>query len=70
MRIAAEWSGHPHRFVVEPTEDFLNKAAQDALTSQRRGPGMLPPPRSDGSSGTTERARSPGPDFSVIRLVH
>jgi hypothetical protein len=28
VRIAAEWSGHPRRFVVEPTEDFLHKAAQ------------------------------------------
>ena len=27
-RIAAEWSGHPRRLVVEPTEDFLNKAAR------------------------------------------
>jgi predicted ATPase len=27
-RIAAEWSGHPHRLVVEPTEDFLHKAAR------------------------------------------
>jgi len=28
LRIAAEWSGHPHRLVVEPTEDFLQKAAR------------------------------------------
>lgn len=28
VRIAAEWSDHPHRLVVEPTEDFLHKAAQ------------------------------------------
>ena len=28
VRIAAEWSGHPHRLVVEPTEDFLHKAAR------------------------------------------
>lgn len=27
-RIAAEWSDHPRRFVVEPTEDFLHKAAK------------------------------------------
>jgi hypothetical protein len=27
-RIAAQWSVHPRRFVVEPTEDFLHKAAQ------------------------------------------
>jgi predicted ATPase len=27
-RIAAEWSEHPRRFVVEPTEDFLHKAAR------------------------------------------
>jgi predicted ATPase len=26
--IAEEWSGHPHRLVVEPTEDFLHKAAR------------------------------------------
>ena len=26
--IAAEWSSHPHRLVVEPTEDFLHKAAR------------------------------------------
>ena len=28
VRIAAEWSDHPYRLVVEPTEDFLNKAAR------------------------------------------
>jgi predicted ATPase len=28
VRIAAEWSDHPRRFIVEPTEDFLHKAAQ------------------------------------------
>lgn len=28
VRIAAEWSDHPHRLVVEPTEDFLHKAAR------------------------------------------
>jgi len=27
-RIADEWSGHPRRFVVEPTADFLHKAAR------------------------------------------
>jgi predicted ATPase len=27
-RIARQWSGHPRRFVVEPTEDFLHKAAR------------------------------------------
>ena len=27
-QIATEWSGHPHRLVVEPTEDFLHKAAR------------------------------------------
>lgn len=27
-QIAAQWSEHPHRFVVEATEDFLHKAAQ------------------------------------------
>ena len=27
-RIAIQWSVHPRRFVVEPTEDFLHKAAQ------------------------------------------
>lgn len=27
-RIAAQWSAHPRRFVVEPTEDFLHKAAR------------------------------------------
>jgi predicted ATPase len=26
-RIAAQWDGHPRRFFVEPTEDFLSKAA-------------------------------------------
>lgn len=26
--IAEQWSGHPRRFFVEPTEDFLHKAAQ------------------------------------------
>lgn len=26
-RIAAQWADHPRRFVVEPTEDFLHKAA-------------------------------------------
>lgn len=28
VRLASEWSGHPRRFVVEPTEDFLHKAAR------------------------------------------
>lgn len=28
LRIAAQWSAHPRRFVVEPTEDFLHKAAR------------------------------------------
>jgi predicted ATPase len=27
-RISAEWSDHPRRFVVEPTDDFLHKAAR------------------------------------------
>lgn len=27
-QIAEQWSGHPRRFVVEPTEDFLHKAAR------------------------------------------
>ena len=27
-QIAAQWSAHPRRFVVEPTEDFLHKAAE------------------------------------------
>ena len=27
-RIALQWSEHPRRFLVEPTEDFLQKAAQ------------------------------------------
>jgi predicted ATPase len=27
-KIAAQWSTHPRRFVVEPTEDFLQKAAR------------------------------------------
>lgn len=27
-RIALQWSDHPRRFVVEPTEDFLHKAAR------------------------------------------
>jgi predicted ATPase len=27
-RIAAEWSAHPRVFVVDPTEDFLQKAAR------------------------------------------
>ena len=27
-QIAAQWSEHPRRFVVEPTEDFLHKAAK------------------------------------------
>jgi predicted ATPase len=27
-QIAAQWSEHPRRFVVEPTEDFLHKAAR------------------------------------------
>jgi predicted ATPase len=27
-RIAIQWSEHPRRFVVEPTEDFLHKAAR------------------------------------------
>ena len=27
-RIVAQWSEHPRRFVVEPTEDFLHKAAR------------------------------------------
>jgi predicted ATPase len=27
-RIAVQWADHPHRFVLEPTEDFLHKAAQ------------------------------------------
>jgi predicted ATPase len=28
VRIAAQWSDHPRRFFVDPTEDFLQKAAQ------------------------------------------
>ena len=28
VHIATQWSEHPRRFVVEPTEDFLHKAAQ------------------------------------------
>jgi predicted ATPase len=28
VQIATEWSAHPRRFVVEPTEDFLHKAAR------------------------------------------
>jgi hypothetical protein len=28
LRIATQWSEHPRRFVVEPTEDFLHKAAK------------------------------------------
>jgi predicted ATPase len=27
-QIAAQWADHPRRFVVEPTEDFLHKAAR------------------------------------------
>ena len=27
-RIAEQWSGHPRRFFVEPTEDFLHKASK------------------------------------------
>jgi AAA domain len=27
-QIASQWSEHPRRFVVEPTEDFLHKAAR------------------------------------------
>ena len=27
-KIASQWSDHPHRFVVEPAEDFLQKAAK------------------------------------------
>ena len=27
-RIAMEWSEHPRRFVIEPTEDFMQKAAR------------------------------------------
>lgn len=26
-RIMAQWEGHPHRFIVEPTADFLSKAS-------------------------------------------
>ena len=28
LQIATEWSGHPHRLIIEPTEDFLHKAAR------------------------------------------
>ena len=28
VRLAAQWSEHPRRFVIEPTEDFLHKAAR------------------------------------------
>jgi predicted ATPase len=28
VQITSQWSEHPRRFVVEPTEDFLHKAAQ------------------------------------------
>lgn len=28
LQIASQWSEHPRRFVVEPAEDFLHKAAQ------------------------------------------
>jgi predicted ATPase len=34
-RIAEEWTGHPRRFFVEATEDFLTKASQ-ALALLRR----------------------------------
>jgi predicted ATPase len=27
-KISSEWSDHPHRLIVEPTEDFLHKAAK------------------------------------------
>jgi hypothetical protein len=27
-QIAAAWSDHPHRFVIDATEDFLHKAAR------------------------------------------
>ena len=35
VQIAAQWSAHPRVFVVEPTEDFLQKAAR-ALALLRR----------------------------------
>ena len=28
VQIAEQWAAHPRRFVVEPTEDFLHKAAE------------------------------------------
>ena len=28
VRIAAQWADHPRRFIVEPAEDFLHKAAK------------------------------------------
>ena len=34
-RIAAAWDGHPRRYVVDPAQDFMSKAAS-ALTIVRQ----------------------------------
>lgn len=38
-RIAAQWAGHPRRFFVEPTADFLNKAAHAMALLRNEVPG-------------------------------
>ncbi len=37
-RIFAAWSGHPRRFTVEPTEDFLSKASHTLALLRREVP--------------------------------
>jgi hypothetical protein len=66
-QIATEWSGHTHRLVVEPTEDFLHKAAR-VLSSETRCRNVAVT-TFGGSSGTMARAPSQGPNFSVSPLV-
>jgi predicted ATPase len=38
-QIAVQWADHPHRFVVEPTEDFLHKAAKALALLRNEVPG-------------------------------
>lgn len=38
QRIALAWAGHPHRYVVESTEDFVHKAEQAIALLRREMP--------------------------------
>ena len=51
-QIAAQWSAHPRVFVVEPTEDFLHKAARALALLRDEVPSAVGTMLA-GSSGTT-----------------